>query len=151
MRNQSCNALQYQQEQFVNAAQEHQRVACEQVEVAAAFATNRTAAQMTTRVRDIEKNVEANFRHQKRGLLSENTSESAQALEAQRHSSSRSYSRDVAEKHSQSRGGLPVKKVNFNFIIVMLKVNPMKSTISCRAGSTIRAIKYSLRTVKESM
>ena len=81
-----CNALQYQQEQFVNAAQEHQRVAYEQVEVAAAFATNRTAAQMTTRFRDIENNVEANFRHQKRGLLSENTSESAQALEAQRHS-----------------------------------------------------------------
>ena len=42
--------------------------------------------QMTSRFRDVENNVEANISHQQRGLLSEVTSESAQALEAQRHS-----------------------------------------------------------------
>ena len=52
----------------------------------AAFASSRTAAHMTSRFRDIENNVEANFSHQQRGLSSEITSESAQALEAQRHS-----------------------------------------------------------------
>ena len=53
--------------------------AYEQVDTAAALATSRTVAHMTSRFRDIENNVEANFRHQQRGLLSEISSESAQA------------------------------------------------------------------------
>ena len=63
-RNQSYNALQYQQEQFENAAQEHQRRDHEHVEIAAALATNRTAAHMTSGFRDIENDVEAHFSHQ---------------------------------------------------------------------------------------
>ena len=45
----------------------------------------------------------------KRGSSSEISSESAHALEAQRHHLFQ-YSRDDAERHSQSRGSLPVKK-----------------------------------------
>ena len=56
-RNQSYNAWQYGQEQSENAAQEFQRVPHEQVELAAALATNRAAAQVTSRFRDIEKTV----------------------------------------------------------------------------------------------
>ena len=41
---------------------------------------------MTTRFRDIENDAVANFSQEQRGLLPEITSESAQALEAQRHS-----------------------------------------------------------------
>ena len=84
----SCtySALHYQQEQLENAAHEHQWVAYEEVQTAAALATSRTAAQTTSRFRDLEKNAEANFSQQQRGLLSEFMSESAQALEAQRHS-----------------------------------------------------------------
>ena len=63
-RNQSYNALQYQQKQFENAAQEHQRRAHKHVEIAAALATNRTAAHMTSGFRDIENDVEAHFSHQ---------------------------------------------------------------------------------------
>ena len=74
------------QEQVENDVQEHQRVAYEHVESASALATDRTGAQVTSRSRDTENNVEANFSHQKRGSLIEITSESAQALEAQRHS-----------------------------------------------------------------
>ena len=48
-RNQCHSALPYQQEHFENAAQEHQMVAYEQVEIAAALATSRTAVQMTSR------------------------------------------------------------------------------------------------------
>ena len=64
-RSQSFNALQYQQEQVANAAYEHQRVAYEQVDIAAAPATNHTG-HVTSRFRDIENNVEANFSHQQR-------------------------------------------------------------------------------------
>ena len=45
-RNQSYNALQYQQEQFENAAQKHHWVAYEQVVIAADLATNRTTVHM---------------------------------------------------------------------------------------------------------
>ena len=54
--------------------------------MAAALATSRTAAQMTSRMRDIADMVEVNFRLQQRAFLSEVTSESAHAFEAQRHS-----------------------------------------------------------------
>ena len=64
---QGYSALHYQQEQFENAFQEHQRVACAQVDLAAALATSRTAAQMTSRFREIEHNVEAKISHQQRG------------------------------------------------------------------------------------
>ena len=84
-RNQGNAALHYQWEQFENAAQENQRVAYEGVQNAAALATSRTAAPMTSMFRVIENNAEANFCQQQRGLLSEVTSESAQALEAHRH------------------------------------------------------------------
>ena len=43
--------MHYQQEHFENAAQEHQRVVYEEVQIAAALATSRTAAQMTSRFR----------------------------------------------------------------------------------------------------
>ena len=86
-RSQSYNDFRYQQEHNGNAVQEHQWVAYEQVEIAAALATIRTAEQLTSRFRQIEKHVEANFSHQQRGLLlSVITSESAEALEVQRHS-----------------------------------------------------------------
>ena len=55
------SALHYQQEPFDNAAQEHQRVAYNKVQNAVALATSRTAAQMTSRFRDIENNCEANI------------------------------------------------------------------------------------------
>ena len=84
-RNQSYGALHYQQEHVEHAAQKHQRAAHEQVEISAAHATSRTAKQMTSRFRDIENNIQANCSHQQPGLLFEITSESAQALEAQRH------------------------------------------------------------------
>ena len=45
-RHQRYNALQYQQEQFEYAVQEHQREANEQIEIAVALATSRKAAQM---------------------------------------------------------------------------------------------------------
>ena len=80
-RNLSESALYYPQEQFENAAQEHQRVAYEQ----AALASSRAAAQMTSRFRVIENNDEAHFSHGQRGPLSEITSKSAEVLEAQRH------------------------------------------------------------------
>ena len=68
-----------------HAVQRHAQVAYEQVEIAAAFATSRTAAQI--RFIDIENGVEAP------GFLSKITSESAQALETQRHCVSRSNSK----------------------------------------------------------
>ena len=83
-RNQSYDALHYQQEQLENAVQEHQRVANEQIKVAAALATSRTAAHITSKFGDVENDVEANFSHQQR-CLSEITSKAGQALEAQRH------------------------------------------------------------------
>ena len=91
-----------------NNAQEHQRVADEQVETGAALATNRAAAHMTSRISDMMNNVEANFSRPHRGLLFEITFESAQTLDAQPHSL--------------------VQEVNFHIIIVVLKVNPMNST-----------------------
>ena len=89
-RSQSYNALHYQQEKFENAVQEHQRVAYDQVEIAAALATSCTAAQMTSSCRD--------FR------VSSGTRSSATL------SGSRSYSRDDAERPSQRSCALPVKK-----------------------------------------
>ena len=73
-RNQGYTAPSYQQEQFENAAQVQTAALCD------------TAAQMNFRFSDIENNVEANFSQQQQGFLSEKTSESAQALEVQRHS-----------------------------------------------------------------
>ena len=84
-RNQGNAALHLKWEQFENAAQENQRVAREGVQNAAVLSTSRTAAQMTSMFRVIENNAEANFSQQQRGLLSEVTSESAQALKAHRH------------------------------------------------------------------
>ena len=75
-RNQGYSALHYQQERFEKYAHEHQQAAYEEVQTAAALATSRTAAQNTS---------EANFSHPQRGLLSEITSESAQAHEADTH------------------------------------------------------------------
>ena len=60
-RNQGYSALHYQQEQLENAAKEHQRVAYEEVQAAPALATSRTAAQMTSRFRVIQKDAEANI------------------------------------------------------------------------------------------
>ena len=84
-RNQSYSALHYQQEQFEKNVQEHRRVAYEEVEIAASLAASRTAAKMPPRLRDIENNTEANVNQQQR-ILSEITSESAQAVGAQRQS-----------------------------------------------------------------
>ena len=53
-------------------------------EPGAALATNRAAARVTSRFRDIEHHAEANFSRQLRGFLSEITTETAKALEAQR-------------------------------------------------------------------
>ena len=83
-RNHACSALHNQQEQFETAAQKHQRVAHEEVQTAAALATSRTAAQMTSRFRDIENNAEL--------------------------SDSRSYGRDYAARHSPRSGTLSVQK-----------------------------------------
>ena len=58
----------------------------EEVQTAVALVTGRTAAQTTSRFGDVKNNVEANCSQQQRGLLSEITSESVQALESQRHS-----------------------------------------------------------------
>ena len=55
----------------------------EEVQTAATLATSRTATQIICRFRDIENYAEANFSQQYGGLLSEITSESAQAPEAQ--------------------------------------------------------------------
>ena len=60
----SVITLHYQQEHFVNAVQGYQRAAFGQVEIAAAVATSRAAADMTSRVRDT---VEAYPSHQQRG------------------------------------------------------------------------------------
>ena len=49
------------QEQFDNAAQENQGAACEQAEISAAVATCRTVVHVTSGLRDIDNNVEANF------------------------------------------------------------------------------------------
>ena len=84
-RNQGYSALHNQQDQFENAAQEHQRVTNEEVQTAAYLATSLTAAQMTFRFRHIENNAEAICSQQQTELLSEMTSESAQVLEVQRH------------------------------------------------------------------
>ena len=65
-RNQGHSALHHQLEQIKYAAQERQRAANEEVQTAAALATSRTAAQMTSRFRDIENNAEANFSQQQR-------------------------------------------------------------------------------------
>ena len=72
-----------------------------------------TTAEMTSRFRDIEHDVEANFSHQERRFLSETTSDSGQALEAQRHSlvqaaTAEMIRRDAhnAEKVSQLRSEL---------------------------------------------
>ena len=84
-RSQSYRALHYQHEQFEIAVQEQQREAFDQVEIAVALATSRTAVQMTSRFRDIENHVEANFSYHQTEFLSQNTSLSVRALEAQRH------------------------------------------------------------------
>ena len=55
------NALHYQQENFEDAVQENHRAVHEQVDLAVAIATSRTAAHMTFRFRDIENHVEANL------------------------------------------------------------------------------------------
>ena len=57
-------ALRYQQEQLENAVQEHQWIANEQVGITAAVATSSTAAQVTSRFRDIGDDAEANFSKQ---------------------------------------------------------------------------------------
>ena len=84
-KSQSYRALHYQHEQFEIAVQEQQREAFDQVEIAVALATSRTAVQMTSRFRDIENHVEANFSHHQTEFLSQITSLSVRALEAQRH------------------------------------------------------------------
>ena len=71
--------------QLGNAAQEYEREAYKEVKTAAPLATSSTAAQMTSSFRDVENNIHANFSQQRRGLLSDISSESAQALEAQWH------------------------------------------------------------------
>ena len=109
-RSQGYSALQHQQEQFENAVQQHQRVVYDQVEIAAVFAVIHAAAQMVSRFGHLENHVETNFSNQQRGLLSEITSVSAQALEAQRHSGSRGHSRGDVERNSQGRCTLSIKK-----------------------------------------
>ena len=79
-RSQSYNALQYQQEQVANAAYEHQRVAYEQVDIAAGPATNHTG-HVTSRFRDIENNVEANFSHQQRRTRTQTKNKNARTQE----------------------------------------------------------------------
>ena len=49
-KSQSYSALHYRQAQYENAAPDHQRVAYEQVEIAAALSMSRTAAQMTFQI-----------------------------------------------------------------------------------------------------
>ena len=111
-----------------NAVQEHQRVAYEQVEIAAALATRRTAAQVTSICRDIKSNVEANFSHQQRGSLSESTSEPAQALEEATAEMMRRATRNQ-EVVSQSRSEL------------MLNVNPMNFNSLKQCWDNFGAIK----------
>ena len=84
-RNEGDSALHYQPEQLEDVAKEHQRVVYEEVQSAAALATSRTAAHMTSRFRDTENNAEADFSQQHRGSLFEITFEWAQALVTQRH------------------------------------------------------------------
>ena len=100
-RSRSYTAFHYQQEPFENAVQEHQRVAYERVEIAAAPAS-RAAAHMTSRFGDIENDVEANFSHQQRGSSSEITSESAQALEAQQHSLVQTATAEMMRRNAHS-------------------------------------------------
>ena len=106
----SCNALHYQQKQFDNAVQEHLRVAYGQVEISAALASSRIEEQMTSRFRDIEKNVR---------LISVMHCEDCypKLLPSQlRHSKAsdtlrfNKLRRDDAESRSRSRGSLPVMK-----------------------------------------
>ena len=100
-RNQGHSTLRYQQEQF--DIQKHQRAAYEQVGIAAT--SSRTAAQKTSRFREIEIHVGAfNSEDYCPFRVSPGTRSSATL------SISRSYGRDDSERHSQSRGSLPVKK-----------------------------------------
>ena len=57
-RNQSYFALHHQQEQFENAVQEHHRIAYDQIEMAAFFATIRTALKIILRRTSVINNEE---------------------------------------------------------------------------------------------
>ena len=105
-----------------NAAQERQRVACEGAQTVAALATSRTAVHMTSRFRDVEKNAEANFSQQQRGVLSEITSESGHSRVSDTlwFMKLQQWCGETLAKKRYS----PVKEVNFNIIIITMRVNP---------------------------
>ena len=108
-RNQGCSALHYQHGQCESAVLEHQRVAYEQVEIAAALATSRTAAPMASRFRDIENHVETNFQSSTARIIVRNYfRDSSGTRSSATRSVSGSYS-DDAEGRPQSRGH-PVKR-----------------------------------------
>ena len=67
-RDQGYSALHFQQETSKVLPKNMQRVLFEEVQTAAALASSRTAAQMTSRFRDMENDVEANFSHQQHAL-----------------------------------------------------------------------------------
>ena len=64
------------------------------------LATSRTAAQMTSRFRDVENHVETNFSHQQSEIISESPPRHYLLEEATAE----------AERRRQPRGSLPVKK-----------------------------------------
>ena len=107
-RNQSYDALQYQQEQFEYAVPEHQRAACAQGELSAAVATRRTAAQGTSRFSSTTK------------IFSEITSVELSDTLWFKKLQQRWYGEMLTMQiHS------PSWEVNFSIIICMLKVIPL--------------------------
>ena len=67
-KNQGHSAWHFQQEQFENAAQEHQRVACEEVQTAAALGSYSSANDFQIQGQS-QKNVEENLSQQQRIIV----------------------------------------------------------------------------------
>ena len=144
-------ALQYHQEQFENAVQEPSTGSFWSSRNCAALATDRTAAQLTSRFRHSENHVEGTFSHQQRGLLSEVTSESAQALEAHRHSRVQEATTEMMRRDAHSADVLSQVRNELQFSSSRWRSIRWIPTVSSGTQTTFGTINYRRRTDEESL
>ena len=95
----SYNAMHHQQEQSENAVEEHQPAEYGQVQMAAACATSRAAAHVTSRFRDTDNIIEANFQSSTTTIMIRKLFRGSPGTRSSAtDSGSRSYSRDDTER-----------------------------------------------------
>ena len=105
------------------------KTAYESDEIAAPIAASRTAAYVTSRCRDVENNVDANFSVQQRGLSSEIDFESVQTLEAQRHMTQEVTAEMIRRGARNANAFSQLRSEHFNRVIYMLKVKSINFSI----------------------